>query len=82
VSTKAVFSGDDYRQKSQGLAALLGDERFALPFSELHVQAAPRIFAVFEDEVLRRRLRATGEQATRSWEEIFTVNVVDRLREP
>jgi hypothetical protein len=40
VPALAVFNSDDYRQKAQGQVALWGDERFALPFSELHVQAA------------------------------------------
>jgi polysaccharide pyruvyl transferase WcaK-like protein len=80
VPAIAVFSGDYYRQKAQGLAAFWGDERLAMPFSELDAQAALRIIAVFEDEGLRRRLRAKGEQATRDWEEIFAVNVVGRLK--
>jgi polysaccharide pyruvyl transferase WcaK-like protein len=79
VPAVAVYSGDYYRQKAKGLAAFWGDERIAMPVTELDGQAAHRIRAVFEDEGLRQRLKTRAAQATSEWGAIFAANVIQKL---
>jgi polysaccharide pyruvyl transferase WcaK-like protein len=81
VPSVALYSGAYYKQKANGLAALWGDPRLAMPVEALGADTAQRIQAVFQDAALREHLQNRAAQAARDWESMFAANIIQRLEE-
>jgi polysaccharide pyruvyl transferase WcaK-like protein len=79
VPAVAIYSGAYYRQKANGLAAFWGDARLAMPIEHLGAEAELGVRAVFDDLLLRKRLKLRAEQAAKDWEEHFSGNIIARL---
>lgn len=77
VPAVCINRGDYYSQKGSGLCRLWGSEGLSLPLGSDPVERSiARICAVFDDEMMRRRLMIRAEGLIEKWGTIFDTRVM------
>jgi polysaccharide pyruvyl transferase WcaK-like protein len=72
IPAVCAYASEYYSQKASGLSDFWGDERLALALkSEDPIAAARQVIGVFEDPLVREKLRTQSDRAHAHWEEVF-----------